>query len=145
MCCTSTHPVGWCMRCTPAAFDCGQLPNPPNGAVDTSTGTTYKSLAVYTCDEGYELLGEPVRTCGAFAWNGSEPSCISKLELVHRGSARQKCAGITCNTQYGSECFFTASFCLHSKLLSPSLNSCELWATRRYCFWQCTWEHFFVW
>lgn len=107
----------YCTYCH-TAFDCGLLPDPLNGTVDTSRGTTYKSLAVYTCDKGYELFGEPVRTCGAFAWNGSEPSCISKPELAYRGYA--KCTRVA--GMHNAAQIVSRYFRLLSKLPSPSLT-----------------------
>ena len=43
--------------------DCGPLTNPDNGQVNTSNGTTFGSLATYTCDTGYTLSGSESRTC----------------------------------------------------------------------------------
>ena len=57
--------------------DCQSLPNITNGAVDLSEGTTFSSVAVYSCDGGYELQGDPVRMCNeSGVWNGREPTCI---------------------------------------------------------------------
>ena len=59
------------------AADCGTLPNITNGAVELSGGTTFPSVAVYSCDGGYELQGDPVRMCNeSGVWNGREPTCI---------------------------------------------------------------------
>ena len=56
--------------------DCQSLPNITNGAVDLSGGTTFSSVATYSCDGGYELQGDPVRMCSESAvWNGTEPTC----------------------------------------------------------------------
>ena len=61
------------------AVDCGPLPNPDNGQVDTSSGTTSESTATYTCDNGYNLSGSQSRTCGADGlWASSEPICQGK-------------------------------------------------------------------
>ena len=58
------------------ALDCQSLPNITNGAVDLSGGTTFPSVAMYSCDGGYELQGDPVRMCNeSGVWNGTEPTC----------------------------------------------------------------------
>ncbi|XP_064386127.1 sushi, von Willebrand factor type A, EGF and pentraxin domain-containing protein 1-like isoform X2 [Halichondria panicea] len=60
--------------CTP--LDCGSLSDPSNGAVDTSSGTTFMMTATYTCNTGYTLTGSKTRTCQADTdWSGSEPAC----------------------------------------------------------------------
>ena len=63
------------------AVDCGPLPAPTNGRVDTSNGTTFESTATYTCDTGYTLSGSQIRTCGADkSWDLSAPGCERKNE-----------------------------------------------------------------
>ena len=63
--------------------DCGNLTNPTNGQVSTSTGrTTFAQTATYSCDPGYNLVGSTQRTCQATGvWSGSVPTCQGKLLL----------------------------------------------------------------
>ena len=57
------------------AVDCGNLPNPANGQV-TTTGTTFGQNATYSCNTGYNLMGDSTRTCQATGnWSGSAPTC----------------------------------------------------------------------
>ena len=59
--------------------DCGSLGAPFNGAVDTSSGTTFMKTATYTCNTGY--AGNTTRTCQADAiWSGSEPTCTRTFD-----------------------------------------------------------------
>ena len=61
-----------------AVVDCGIPPNPPNGYVDTSTGTVFNSLAMYSCDVGYMLVGNSLSVCGPDGmWSPGTPSCPS--------------------------------------------------------------------
>ena len=62
-----------------SAVDCFALPNPTNGEVDFSEGTTLGFVAYYSCDTCYMLVGVDQRTCGPNGlWSGSEPTCESK-------------------------------------------------------------------
>ena len=55
----------------------GDLAAPTNGAV-TVNGFTTGDTAVYSCDEGYELVGEQTRTCMSNSqWSGAAPTCLS--------------------------------------------------------------------
>jgi len=55
--------------------NCGTLPNPANGQVNT-TGTTLGQTATYSCNTGYNLIGGSTRTCQATGvWSGSAPTC----------------------------------------------------------------------
>ena len=57
------------------ALDCGVLSNPPNGMV-TAFSTTFMSVANYSCNHGYLLMGVTSRTCQADAnWSDDEPTC----------------------------------------------------------------------
>ena len=62
------------------AVDCGNLANPTNGRVDL-TGTTFGSIATYTCNSGFILAnGNRIRQCGANEqWSGTAPNCVRKL------------------------------------------------------------------
>ncbi len=74
----------------PTAVHCGPLTIITNGAVDTSSGTTFMMTATYTCDTGYNIVGSESRTCGASGtseatragdgvWSPTAPVCESML------------------------------------------------------------------
>lgn len=43
--------------------------------------TTFNSTAIYSCINGYNIVGNPVRTCQANGdWSDSAPMCESKTE-----------------------------------------------------------------
>ena len=64
-------------KCT---VDCGDLPDPNNGAV-TLDGTGEGSIATYTCDEGFSRDGPVDRTCGSDGmWSDAAPVCEGELE-----------------------------------------------------------------
>ena len=55
--------------------NCGPLPDPENGAVSHPT-TVEGSVATYSCDAGFALVGEETRVCqGDRIWSGMEPTC----------------------------------------------------------------------
>ena len=62
------------------AVDCGSLDAPSNGAVSTSSGTTFNRVATYTCITGYMISGTTnTRTCQATgSWNPAPPTCASE-------------------------------------------------------------------
>ena len=56
--------------------DCGTLTNPINGQVSHTAGTTFGQTAAYSCDTGYNLVGDSNRICQATGvWSGSAPTC----------------------------------------------------------------------
>ena len=56
--------------------DCGLLEAPDNGTVDLSAGTTFGSVAVYSCNDIFELVGSSTRTClGTGLWSDEPPIC----------------------------------------------------------------------
>ena len=60
------------------AVKCETLTDPDNGGVMFTT-TTYLSIANYTCDTGYNLVGVDQRTCTAAGiWGDGEPTCQSE-------------------------------------------------------------------
>ncbi len=57
--------------------NCGSLNKINNGQVNIQPDTLYQSIASYSCDSGYELIGRARRQCQADAtWSGREPYCI---------------------------------------------------------------------
>ena len=62
------------------AVDCGSLTDPDNGSVTLTAGTTVEQTATYSCNTGYNLLGDSTRTCQANGvWSGSAPTCQGVL------------------------------------------------------------------
>ena len=60
--------------------DCGSLTDPANGSVTHTSGTTFGQTATYTCNTGYNLVGDSTRTCQATGeWSGSAPTCEGML------------------------------------------------------------------
>ena len=66
-------------------IDCGNLTDPDRGQVTFTPGvvvtveTGLGADANYTCNEGYDLVGDALRTCEENGqWNGGEPSCMCK-------------------------------------------------------------------
>ncbi len=60
--------------CTLTA-DCGQLASPSNGKVSLEN-TTAGSVARYSCDEDFVLVGDQERICNSDGlWSNMEPSC----------------------------------------------------------------------
>ena len=58
-----------------AAVDCGSLSSPENGNV-TLPGTMFDSIAQYTCNLGYLLVGVESRQCQADrTWSDESPIC----------------------------------------------------------------------
>ena len=58
------------------AVDCGNLTDLANGSVNHTLGTTFGQTVTYSCDTGYNLVGDSTRTCQAAGnWSGSAPTC----------------------------------------------------------------------
>ena len=61
-------------------MDCGSLDDSANGQVTHTSGTTFGQAAIYSCNTGYNLVGNSTRTCQATGeWSGSVPTCEGML------------------------------------------------------------------
>ena len=61
-------------------MDCGNLNDPDNGSVTHTSGTKFGQTATYTCNTGYNPVGNSTRTCQATGnWSGSAPTCVGML------------------------------------------------------------------
>ena len=59
---------------------CGPLTNPTNGQVDTPSGTTFGSVATFSCNTGYIMSHQQVVMCGADRmWTPASPSCLGEI------------------------------------------------------------------
>ncbi|WAR04313.1 SVEP1-like protein, partial [Mya arenaria] len=56
--------------------DCGQPLGIANGQVEVLNGTLYSAKATYTCNVGFTLKGDSIRTCEPVgSWSNAEPTC----------------------------------------------------------------------
>jgi len=62
----------------PSVVDCGSPGRLANG-VSNFTSTTFGSMVMHRCDEGFILCGMETRTCQPNSmWSDSLPDCVSK-------------------------------------------------------------------
>ena len=55
--------------------ECPELPDPPHGDVHL-TGRHFNDRAVYTCDDGYQIVGLDQVLCNSNGqWSGEQPTC----------------------------------------------------------------------
>ena len=69
-------------------INCTILDDPENGQVTFTPGvvmtleTGLGAVANYTCNEGYDLVGDTLRTCEANGqWDGGDPMCMGTYFL----------------------------------------------------------------
>ena len=66
---------------------CPALRNPADGTASFSNEFNNGSVAMFDCHHGYRLNGADSLMCNIMnmtaAWNGTEPSCISKYEVMN--------------------------------------------------------------
>ena len=72
------------------AAECDNLSDPPFGDVSLS-GNSIGDVATYVCEPGFELVGQPTRTCEQLNpqttdWSGEEPVCrrMYAFSLTHK-------------------------------------------------------------
>ena len=63
------------LSCVRPSKECPELPDPPHGQVHL-TGRHFNDRAVYTCDDGYQIVGLEQVICNSDGmWSGAQPSC----------------------------------------------------------------------
>ena len=74
-------------------------------------GTSFRSVATCSCDEGFELVGEATRVCGSNGeWSGAVPSCnpvncgdpggITNGDVLILGTTLDSVARYSCRSGY---------------------------------------------
>ena len=70
----------YCLPLLSTIAACSDLTDPANGQVNHNDGTTFGHTATYSCNTGYNLVGDSIRTCQATGnWSGSAPTCQGML------------------------------------------------------------------
>ena len=63
-------------------LECIDLNDPPNGEVTLPMERIVGSEATYTCNEGFSLSGNSVRSCQTDGqWSGGVPTCVEGKQL----------------------------------------------------------------
>lgn len=67
-----------------AVRTCPKLSTPQNGHINCSLSEiSYKTVCLFTCNEGYELEGHTKLTCqGNSQWDGKEPKCVGMFQML---------------------------------------------------------------
>ncbi|XP_038063302.1 sushi, von Willebrand factor type A, EGF and pentraxin domain-containing protein 1-like [Patiria miniata] len=105
-------------RCIP---DCPRIAAPVNGAVSVRDAARrkYGSVARFTCDPGYSLVGAVVITCNNGQWNRPVPYCFADCMAVEAPSN----AGVRGGTGHGDVIYFR---CLEGfQLIGKSMITCQ--------------------
>lgn len=67
--------------CTPPADACPRPRSPVNGVVLGNSFASGSTIS-YTCNDGYQLIGETTQQCKSdLTWSGRAPTCERKLML----------------------------------------------------------------
>ena len=65
-----------------SVVDCGMLSAPENGLLSTEN-TTFGSLVIYSCIEGYNIMGDEMRMClENGSWSRHDPVCQGECMCV---------------------------------------------------------------
>ena len=117
------------------AVDCGPLSNLTNGQVSHTAGTTFGQTATYSCNTGYNLVGDSIRMCQANGeWSGSVSTCQSMFCVCkHEYCGEQKIASYLscCNHCQLSVCMCVCCACVHA------FACLCLWASVYVCVYMC--------
>lgn len=120
---------------TPVAIDCGLLSDPEYGKVDV-TGTTARSVATYSCNKGFKIVGPATRVCLITGeWSRTAPTCQRKHVQRHHmlnNLAAEDCGGLddpaNGNVDVSGTAFWdTATYSCNAgfELIGKAIRTCE--------------------
>lgn len=59
--------------------ECERLTNPEHGQAMPNSTVQFMGSATYSCEDGFQLLGDKTRICQSDgSWSGREPNCSEK-------------------------------------------------------------------
>ena len=59
--------------------ECPALSSPDHGQVTPGGSVPYPDTVNYTCNSGFNIIGETTRNCQSDgSWSGTDPTCIEK-------------------------------------------------------------------
>ncbi|XP_019863662.1 PREDICTED: CUB and sushi domain-containing protein 1-like isoform X3 [Amphimedon queenslandica] len=104
-------------------IDCGDLSDIANGEVSIAPDTMLGSNATYSCNDGYTLQGDSVRTCQASGqWSGSEPTC-TPVDCGDLDNPENGWVHISPNTLLGGQALYRCK--LGYELSSDVVRTCQ--------------------
>ncbi len=88
-------------------IDCGGLDDPINGLV-TLEDTVLESVATYSCQDGYTLVGDDTRLCvDEGTWSGDAPVCEGVCTHVYSA-----CYSFYCKTSFNKSIYLATNMCV---------------------------------
>ena len=61
-------------------MNCPGLPDAPDNGTVQCTGSVFNDNCTFTCDDGYKLTGNAIRTCqDNRVWSGTDPICTKGI------------------------------------------------------------------
>ncbi|KAJ8415730.1 hypothetical protein AAFF_G00402870 [Aldrovandia affinis] len=102
-------------------ISCGELHTAPHGR-KIGTQNTFGATAIFTCDQGYVLLGSTVREClSSGLWSGTETQCLAG----HCGSPEQIVNGQVIGENYGYRDTVVYQCIPGFRLIGSSVRICQ--------------------
>ena len=81
MCSTACMCIKSIIILTYTGIPCAGLTAPANGAINLDLPA---KTVTYTCNTGYDLIGNAMRTCMlGGAWTGTDPTCMGKKFTIY--------------------------------------------------------------
>ncbi|CAL1527991.1 unnamed protein product [Lymnaea stagnalis] len=126
----------WSTMPTCQAFLCNPQPTAPvNGALQyIGNNSTYGSIVRYSCNQGYDLIGETTQFCDSDGtWKGNVPTCqirtcytgnITNGVLSSNVAAVNQTVSLNCNSGYSASQMNAVMTCGLNGLFSPTMT-CE--------------------
>ena len=72
----------WSGAVPTCVLNCPTLEAPQHGQITLTPDSIGRTVATFTCDLGYDLVGKSRRSCEDGAWTKSSPVCIAKGQLI---------------------------------------------------------------
>ena len=68
----------WSDSVPTCVLNCPTLQAPTHSKITLARGSSERMIATFTCQLGYDLVGQGQRSCEGGAWTGTSPVCIAR-------------------------------------------------------------------